>query len=336
MSQDIKEQQLQQISHMFHAYTSSRTLMTAVQLDIFQCISQGNSTVEQVATAINATTRGVRMLLNALVGLQFLKKKEQNYELEPISSRFLVKTSADYIGAMFEIDDLWNTWSHLNQVIKTGHPPRALEQEQKATEFFPHLVKSLHAMSIGRSNRLADILLQDKVNIPLQVLDIACGSGVWSILLAEKSDKVMVTAQDFSKILELTKTYVQRHGVQKQYSYLAGDLKQLDYGENRYDIVILGNIVHSEGEKSSRILIQKLGKALKPHGRIVIIDMFPNNERSAPAYPLLFALNMLVNTTEGDTYTFEEYCQWLNEANIPKVFMEEIAPEFSVVIGEVL
>jgi len=336
MSQDAKEQQIQKISHIFHVYTTSRTLMTAVQLDIFNSISQGNSTVEQVAQNIHATTRGVRMLLDALVALEFLKKKNQIYELTPITATFLVKSSPDYVGAMFEIDDLWNTWSHLNQAIKTGQPPRALEQEEEATEFFPHLIKSLHAMSIGKSNLLADKLLKGKSNIPLQVLDIACGSAVWSIPLAEKSDQVIVTAQDFSQVLQSTKTFVERHGVEQQYNYLAGDLKQVDYGENKYDIVILGNIVHSEGEKSSRVLFQKIGKALKPHGRIVIIDMFPNNERSGPPFPLLFALNMLVNTTEGDTYTFEEYCQWLNEANITKVSMEEIAPEFSVIIGEVV
>ncbi|GJD09456.1 Acetylserotonin O-methyltransferase [Galdieria sulphuraria] len=334
-SQDDREQQLQQISRIIHGYTGARTLMTAIQLSVFTHIAQGNHSVEQIARAADANSRGISKLLDALVGMEFLKKDKPNhYELLPCSARFLVKSSPEYVGAMHENDDHWIAWSNLNNVIKTGQPCMTVDQEKKAEEFFPHLVKSLHQMSLGKANRLAEKLLEGRQDVALEVIDIACGSGVWSIPLAEKSNKVRVTAQDFPKILELTKSYVRHHEVDKQFNYLAGDLKTVDLGEQKYDIAILGNIVHSEGEKSSKTLFHKLAQALKPQGKVVVIDMFPNNERTGPAYPLLFALNMLVNTTEGDTFTFEEYRQWFIEANIPHVSMLEVAPEFSVIVAQ--
>ncbi|GJQ14909.1 hypothetical protein GpartN1_g6700.t1 [Galdieria partita] len=335
-TQDDREQQLQQINRIIHGYTTSRTLMTAIQLSIFTHIAQGNHSVEQVAQAADASPRAVNKLLDALVGMEFLKKDKPNhYELLPCSARFLVKSSPEYVGAMHENDDHWIAWSNLNKVVKTGQPCMTVDQEKKAEEFFPHLVRSLHQMSLGRANRLAEKLLEGKQDVALEVIDIACGSGVWSIPLAEKCSNVRVTAQDFPKVLELTKSYAQHHGVDQQFNYLPGDLKTVDLGQQKYDIAILGNIVHSEGEKSSKILFQKLAKALKPQGRVVVIDMFPNNDRTGPAYPLIFALNMLVNTTQGDTFTFEEYRQWFIEANIPHVFMLEVVPDFSVIIAQV-
>lgn len=341
---DEREQQLQHINRIVHGYTSARTLMTAVQLGIFTIIAQGNHSAEEITKAVDAaSSRGVVKLLDALVGLEFLKKEKPNYyELVPCSARFLVQSSPEYVGAMHENDDHWNAWSHLNQVIKTGRPWVNVDQANKAEEFFPQLVKSLHPMSLGRASRLADQLLQQQqqnLTESCQVLDVACGSAVWSIPLAEKSKNVMVTAQDFPKVLQLTKTYVQHHGVEQQYKYLPGDLNAVDFGENTYDLVLLGNIVHSEGAESSQRLFRRLSKALKKGGggggRVVVIDMFPNNERTGPAYPLLFALNMLVNTTQGDTFTLEEYTRWFQQANIPHVSMMEIDPEFSVIVAQV-
>lgn len=53
----------------------------------------------------------------------------------------------------------------------------------------------------------------------------------------------------------------------------------------------------------------RLHRALKPSGRLVIAEMLPDEERQEATMPLLFAVNMLVNTDEGDTFTFSEYRQ---------------------------
>jgi ubiquinone/menaquinone biosynthesis C-methylase UbiE len=120
--------------------------------------------------------------------------------------------------------------------------------------------------------------------------------GEWDIAIAEADPQSHITAQDFPGVLDVTREYVRRHEVTEQYSYLPGELKTLEFGENRYDLAILGNIVHLEGERSSRTLFKKLFKALKSKGRIVIADIIPNDDRTEAEWPLLFAPNMLVNT----------------------------------------
>jgi 2-polyprenyl-3-methyl-5-hydroxy-6-metoxy-1,4-benzoquinol methylase len=120
-------------------------------------------------------------------------------------------------------------------------------------------------------------------------------------------------------VLKVTKDFVKRHGVSDRYDYLQGNLREIDFGQNQYDLIILGHICHSEGAEWSRKLIAKCGKALKPGGTLAIPDMVPDENRTAPEFDVLFALNMLLHTNQGDTFTLEEYKKWLKAARLDKV-----------------
>ena len=69
----------------------------------------------------------------------------------------------------------------------------------------------------------------------------------------------------------------------------------------------------------SRALIRKTYAALAPGATIVIADWLTNSERTAPVFPLLFAVNMLVHTKDGDTFSFEEIRSWLEESGFNEV-----------------
>jgi ubiquinone/menaquinone biosynthesis C-methylase UbiE len=262
-----------------------------------------------------------------------LAKKDGRYSLTPVSDRFLRKESDDYIGAMQESDAMWMDWTKLADVVRTGKPIGHVEAQNEAEAFFPTLIKTLHIMNREPARATARVLWAGGARKGLRVLDVACGSGVWSIAIAEADRKAKLTAQDFPAVLEHTKTYLKRHEVASRYDFLAGDLKKVDFGASKYDIALLGNIVHSEGERSSRDLFKRLHRALTPGGKIAIIDMIPNEERTAPPFPLFFALNMLLRTSEGSTYTMHEYTEWLKDAGFARVESADIGSHSPLVIG---
>ena len=88
---------------------------------------------------------------------------------------------------------------------------------------------------------------------------------------------------------------------------------EADFGSG-YDIATLGHILHSEGEERSRKLLKKAAVALKSGGTIAIGEWLVNDERTEPLNGLMFAVNMLVNTERGDTFSFNEIKRWLEEA----------------------
>jgi SAM-dependent methyltransferase len=147
---------------------------------------------------------------------------------------------------------------------------------------------------------------------PVRVLDLAAGSGVWGIAIAQQSPHVTVTAVDWPAVLETTRKTAQRFGLADRFHFVAGDLATADFGTG-HQIATLGHILHSEGAERSRNLLRKTFDALAPGGSIVIGEFLVDADRRGPVNGLIFSVNMLVNTDEGDTFSFEEIRGWLEQ-----------------------
>ncbi len=327
------ELNLNSLLEMNMSFAASRVLAAGVQLDIFSHIEAGYNSAAEVAHAAEASERGMSMLLDALTVLQLLNKSDGKYELTPLSAKFLVRASADYAGAMMENDMLWEAWGKLVETIRTGRPSHCVEPEAEAEKFFPALIRSLHVLNREPARKAAQVLRAGVSRHGLRVVDVGCGSGVWGIGIAEADKEAHITAQDFAGVLEHTGKYLRRYGVEDRFDFLSGDLKEVDFGKNRFDLALLGNIVHSEGERSSRDLFQRLYRALTPGGQIAIADMIPNDERTGPPFPIIFALNMLVNTEVGATFTLAEYTMWLTEAGFAEIRTADIESHSPLIIA---
>ena len=145
------------------------------------------------------------------------------------------------------------------------------------------------------------------------MLDIGAGSGVWGIALAHQSPHVTVRAVDWPAVLKVTDKLARRHGVGNRLRTVAGDLLKADFGTG-HQVATIGHILHSEGRDRSRQLLRKTFRALAPGGTIVISEFMPEDDRTGPPSPLIFAVNMLLHTEAGDTFTFAEMAEWLREA----------------------
>jgi ubiquinone/menaquinone biosynthesis C-methylase UbiE len=308
---------------MSFSFAASRILATAVQLDIFSHIAAGARTNAEIARAAQASERGTRMLLDSLCGFELLSKHKDVYALSPLAAKFLVRESPDYMGAFLENDEHWEGWGKLPEAVRRGGPIHSVFDPAEAERFFSVLTRTLHVQNRLPAQRLAKILGAGSKEHGMKVLDVGCGSGVWGIAIAEADTSAHVTAQDLPKVLEQTRRYLEKHGVTNRYDFLPGDLHKVVFPAVKYDLAVLGHIVHGESEASAQQLFKRLQPALKPGGRLAIIDMIPNEERNGPPFPLIFALNMLVHTDAGGTYTLSEYKKWLADAGFASVEMAD-------------
>jgi ubiquinone/menaquinone biosynthesis C-methylase UbiE len=312
----------------------SRALVAAVELDVFTHIAEGKRTVKEVAEAAGASPHGMTRLLDALASIHYLRKSGSRYVLQPVSAAFLVRGRKTYLGAFAQALSLtWNLWEHMAEAVKNGRPHEAVNIAEKGRQFFPKLVAGLFPGNFAASVAAVSHFSKKERRTIHKILDVAAGSGAWSLAFAQAIPQARVTSMDLPEMTQTTRGFVEKLGVAARYEYLEGDLRQTDFGRDTYDLVILGHIVHSEGETHGKELLRKSYAALRPGGKLLIAEFIPNDSRTGPAMPLLFGLNMLLQTEEGNVFTLREYHTWLKAAGFPKVATIPVPPPSTVILA---
>ena len=295
----------------------AQALVTAIDLDVFAHLAANKRTVGQLAAATHATPRGMRGLLDALVAMRYLGKRGDRYNLRRPAELFLVPGRQSYVGAMASVTRAtWEDWPRLAEVIRSGRPcgqpGRSGDEEERYAELAGALFGGNHRAALAAVETFPPRRLQ-----PIHdILDAAAGSGAWSIAFAKALPEARVTALDFPAVLAVTRRFARSEGVEQRYSFRGGDLRKADLGKESYDLVILGHILHSFGPSDARELIRRSAAALRPGGSLLVADFLPNDVRTGPLLPLLFGLNMLLHTEQGDAYTLREYRTWIREAGL--------------------
>lgn len=324
----------QRIVDLLLGYTPTLVLVTAVQLDVFGAMTEGAQTAADIAKATSTSPRGLTMLLDGLVSLGLLDKQANRYDLTPESETFLVKSSDNYLGGFIEVFQKGiQDWLKLPESVKTGQPVRSVENQKRSEEFFAPLVRALHVANMGPAHNLARKLGVGTRWRGLRVLDVAAGSGVWGIAAAQEDPSTTVAALDFPKILTITREYAAKAGVADRMSYLESNMRDATFEENTYDLVILGNICQSEGADATRDFLTRVQPAIRANGKLAIVDMIPNEERTGPSFPVLFALQMLLHTTQGGTFTQSEYTRWLQQAGFKRVEAVDIRFHSPIIVA---
>ena len=317
------------------AYAIPLTIEAAVEHRVFDVLESGPKTLEQVSRETGASPRGLRPLMNTLVSIQLLvRATHDEYSLTPESAAFLVSSSPKFQGGLFRhiTDQLLPKWMQLRQVVLTGKPAKAVNQEGDGSAFFQKFVEDIFPMSYPAAKALGESLQVSQSSRAFRVLDLAAGSGVWGIALAQQSPHVTVTAVDWEGVLPATRRVVARFGLADRFTLVPGDLLTADFGTG-HTLATLGHILHSEGARRSRDVLNKTFAALAPGGTIAIAEFLANDDRSGPPNAMIFALNMLVNTDEGDTFTFSEIAQWLGDAGFTNVRKLEAPGPSPLILG---
>ncbi len=301
-------------------YVPPLVLEAAIRHRVFDVLDGGPKTLSELREATGTSERGLSAIIHVLVGMNFMAKEQDRFSLTPESSAFLVSTKPGFQGGLIRhtSQQLLPKWLHLNEIVATGRPAASVNQEGTGGDFFQAFVNDIFPLSYPAAQTLSKHFLSNGAGPAVRVLDLAAGSGVWGIALAQGAEKVSVTAVDWPEVIPTTKGTVGRFGVGDRFSFIAGDLLEVDFGSD-HTIATLGHILHSEGRERSLALIKKTFHALASGGTIAIAEFLVNADRTGPVNGLIFAVNMLVNTDTGDTYSFEEIGSWLQEAGFMDV-----------------
>jgi len=307
------------------AFMESRTLLTAVELDVFEAVGDG-ATAEGVARVVGADARAMEMLLNALVSLGAMEKRDGVFRNTAVTAGWLTGPGSARTGLMHSVN-LWRTWSTLTEAVKAGTsvmPPGVEDRNEEWTRAF---IAAMHQRAASDAREMVRLVGAAKMQ---RMLDVGGGSGAYSIEFARANPELRATVLDQPHVTRLAREYIAAAGLPERVTTQDGDLRLDSFGEG-YDVVLVSAICHMFGEEENRDLLRRCCRALRAGGRVVVSDFFLDADRTSPQQAVLFSLNMLVGTRSGASYTEDEYREWLMGAGC--VAVERPDPQGNVLVG---
>ncbi len=308
-------------------FMESMILLTAMELDIFTVIDTSEMTSKEISEALNVPHRSADRLLNAVCALGCLARKNGRFSNIPSLLPFLIRTSENFFGGYRHLYGLYHRWGTLPDAVRNdGRVFDRAKAEEGSTESF---IEAMHSRAKHSAPALVAKIDTEGVE---RILDVGGGSGVFSMAFVRKDGRISAVVFDLPEVVELAGKYVEREGLSDRISTLAGNYHTDDFGSG-YDLVFLSAIVHINSPEENRDLLRKTCDSLKPGGRIVIQDFIMEEDRIHPPGGAVFALNMLVNTEGGDTYTEGEIGGWLEAAGCVDISRIETGQEVSIITG---
>jgi precorrin-6B methylase 2 len=304
-----------EIREIAYGFQRSRVLLTAYELDLFTAVGQGDKPSCEVAVDIGTDVRATDRLMNALCAMGLMTKKDGKFSNTPVASHLLVRNSPEFMSGLMHTVHLWNTWSTLTQAVRQGTAVSGRQVNSRGEEWVTAFIAAMHDRA---SKQSPTVVAQIDLSGVSRVLDVGGGSGAYAMAFVRAGHGIRATVFDLPNVVPLTKTNIEEEGLSDKVDTVSGDYLKDNLGTG-FDLVFLSAIIHSNSSDQNRSLIQKCAHALRPGGRVIVQDFIMSEDRISPAHGVFFALNMLVGTDAGDTYTEAEVHTWMEEAGLREI-----------------
>jgi (2Fe-2S) ferredoxin/predicted O-methyltransferase YrrM len=317
------------LQQSIRAFQESRAILTALELDIFTAVGEG-ATAPQVAGKIGANPRATEMLMNALVALRLLTKQDGTFRNTPVTTRYFAEGSKDNARlAMMHTAHLWRRWSTLTECVRAGTSVTYQERAERGEDWTQAFIAAMHRNASERAALVVAAVGTEGIE---RMLDVGGGSGAYSIAFAEASERIRAEIVDLPAVLPIAQGHIRKAGLADRIQTREGDLRRDEFGSG-YNLVFVSAICHMLSEEENRDLLKRCYAALAPSGRIVVQDFVLEADKTAPKMAALFALNMLVGTQAGSSYSEDEYAAWLREAGFRDVRRVRLPGPSNLMVG---
>ena len=293
-------------------------LATAVEHDVFIHLASGAHDAATLAGRAALSLRRAQGLLDGLVGIGLVELEAGRYRNSAEAAAWLTGQSlSDLRPLVVQAAQNVDAWQRFAETVKRGKPLVRGEPEQWA-----RAVRAFAPLSIAGA-RVAAARLAIEDGGPCSMLDIGGGSGAFSAILLALNDQAHARQIDFAPVNAIAREFVMGLGVGDRFDTVDGDLRQTDYGDGDYDLVVLSLVLHFFAPATIAEVLRKAHRALRDGGAVVVSDVMSGDEPSL--WASAFGANMMMSTEAGGTYTRAQYQDWLIEAGFAEVTYEPIA-----------
>jgi len=296
-------------------FMRSRVILTAAELDIFTLLDEKPRSAEALAAEKNLDARAATRVMDCLISLGLLKKSGGIYKLTENSIRFSSRHSETVLPMLLHMNRLWNTWSSLTEVVRQ----RSRSEDEPGIHFdesgWRSFIGAMHV--IGRD--LAQVIARDyDLTRFKRLLDIGGASGTYTIAFLQRNPAMTAVIFDLENVIPMAKERISEARLERSVDLVAGNFYH-DKLPRGCDLALLSAIIHQNSPEQNLDLFTRIFDVLEPGGTLLIRDHIMDESRTHPPAGAMFALNMLVNTQGGDTYTLREVKEWYEKAGFTDV-----------------
>ena len=325
------------------SFWASKTLLTAIKLDLFTYLGTGSKSGEEIRSALGLHPRGLYDFLDALVALGFLKrtgfKENARYYPAEDCALFLDKNKPGYAGGLLEMcnDRLYPFWGDLEEALKTGRPQNEAKHSTgkdifatlyERPERLEQFLRGMAGAQVGNFSAFAETF---DFSTYRTLADIGGANGLLSTLVARKQPHLRCLTLDLPPVTAIAEQCIAEAGLSDRIRAANFDFMTQDFPTA--DVITMGNILHDWDLETKRMLVAKAYAALPAGGALVVIENIIDNERRHNAFGLLMSLNMLIETEVGYDYTFAEFETWSLEAGFQSCILLPLAGPSSAAVA---
>jgi precorrin-6B methylase 2 len=307
----------EEILKLARSFMGARILLTGAELNLFTLLKQQNLTAREIAAQTDSALRPLVILLDALTALGLLVKEGDRYRCVPPVSSFLADDTPDtsVLPMVLHLVHLWHRWSALTHIIQGT--PDVSEQGHggQSDDELQAFIGAMHVVGRDRAGDIVDAVKPDKA---ANLLDVGGASGTYTMAFLRAVPGMKATLFDRPAVMAMARDRLAQAGLLDRVTLASGDFYH-DELPPGHDLALVSAIIHQNSPEQNRDLYGKLFRALVPGGRIVIRDHVMEDDRTAPKEGAVFAINMLVATDGGRTYTYDEIRDDLTQAGFHRI-----------------
>jgi predicted O-methyltransferase YrrM len=338
MSGQVDPSHIMQVGMGFWA---SKTLLSAVELELFTKLGDGMTGAEMV-NALGLHERAVPDFPDALVALQLLERDGDGpdavYRNTESGAVFLDKASPAYVGGILEMSNsrLYPFWADLTEGLRTGKPQNEIKHtgapmfaelysdEARLEQF----MDAMSGLSAGPFTALAEKFDFTRYK---SLCDVGGATGQLSSIVANRHPHITCTSFDLPPVEPIARRSIKAAGVSDRVSTAVGDF--FTDPLPKADVITMGMILHDWNLEKKKHLIRAAYDALPEGGAFIAIENIIDDARRENAFGLLMSLNMLIEFGDSFDFTGADFGSWCREAGFREIEVLPLAGPTSAAIA---
>jgi SAM-dependent methyltransferase len=304
------------ILKLAQGFMESRILLSAAELNLFSILARAPLSAPEVAERINGNAEALSVLLDSVAAMGLLSKKGEKYKCGPPVSQFLVDGSPNSVLPMVRhMASLWTRWSRLSDIAKKGSAAKEEFDFSRNDRELRAFIGAMHVVGAPLAKEIAEAV---EPGASRALLDVGGGSGTYTIAFLRAVPEMKATLFDLPDVIEMARERLARERLLDRTTLIAGNYLEDEF-PGGHDLALISAIIHSNSLEQNLELYRKVFRSLIPGGRILVRDHVMNTDRTRPRDGAIFAINMLVGTSGGGTYTYKEIEDGLSETGFARI-----------------